>query len=141
MAKLTVDRFMTPSPHVVTRGKTLAQAHQAMREKGIRHLPVVEGGRLVGLVSQRDLYLLETLKGVDVARETIDEAMTADPIAVPPDALLEEVAEAMAARKHGSAVVVDRGAVVGIFTTTDALRALVSVLKRRRPRGEGGDEG
>ena len=141
MAKLTVGRFMTPSPHVVTSGKTLAQAHQAMREKGIRHLPVVEGGRLVGLVSQRDLYLLETLKGVDVARETIDEAMTADPIAVPPDALLEEVAEAMAARKHGSAVVVDRGAVVGIFTTTDALRALVSVLKRRRPRGEGGDEG
>jgi acetoin utilization protein AcuB len=140
MAKLTVGRFMTPSPHVVTRGKTLAQAHQAMREKGIRHLPVVEGGRLVGLVSQRDLYLLETLKGVDVARETIEEAMTADPIAVPPDAPLEEVAEAMAARKHGSAVVVDRGAVVGIFTTTDALRALVSVLKRRRPRGEGGEE-
>jgi acetoin utilization protein AcuB len=140
MAKLTVGRFMTPSPHVVTSGKTLAQAHQAMREKGIRHLPVVEGGRLVGLVSQRDLYLLETLKGVDVARETIEEAMTADPIAVPPDAPLEEVAEAMAARKHGSAVVVDRGAVVGIFTTTDALRALVSVLKRRRPRGEGGEE-
>jgi acetoin utilization protein AcuB len=141
MAKLTVGRFMTPSPHVVTSGKTLAQAHQAMREKGIRHLPVVEGGRLVGLVSQRDLYLLETLKGVDVARETIEEAMTADPIAVPPDAPLEEVAEAMAARKHGSAVVVDRGAVVGIFTTTDALRALVSVLKRRRARGEGGEEG
>jgi acetoin utilization protein AcuB len=140
MAKLTVGRFMTPSPHVVTSGKTLAQAHQAMREKGIRHLPVVEGGRLVGLVSQRDLYLLETLKGVDVARETIEEAMVADPIAVPPDAPLEEVAEAMAARKHGSAVVVDRGAVVGIFTTTDALRALVSVLKRRRPRGEGGEE-
>jgi len=83
MAKLTVGRFMTPSPHVVTSGKTLAQAHQAMREKGIRHLPVVEGGRLVGLVSQRDLYLLETLKGVDVARETIEEAMTADPIAIP----------------------------------------------------------
>jgi len=77
---------------------------------------------------------------VDIARETIEEAMTADPITVPPDAPLEEVAEAMAARKHGSAVVVDRGAVVGIFTTTDAMKALVAVLRRsRRPRG-GEDE-
>jgi acetoin utilization protein AcuB len=141
MPRFTVQRFMTARPHVVSSQKTLAQAHQAMREKGIRHLPVVDGGKLVGVVSQRDLYLLETLKGVDIARETIEEAMTADPITVPPDAPLDEVAEAMAARKQGSAVVVDRGAVVGIFTTTDAMKALVAVLRRsRRPRGGGEDE-
>jgi acetoin utilization protein AcuB len=142
MPKLAVKRFMTAGPHVVSSEKTLAQAHQTMREKGIRHLPVVDAGKLVGVVSQRDLYLLETLKGVDVARETIDEAMTADPITVAPDAPLDEVAEMMAARKHGSAVVVDRGAVVGIFTTTDALKALVAVLRgSRRPRDGGEDRG
>jgi acetoin utilization protein AcuB len=139
MPKFVVQRFMTPGPHVVSSALTLAQAHQTMREKGIRHLPVVDAGKLVGLVSQRDLYLLETLKGVDVARETIDEAMTADPITVPPDAPLDVVAEMMAARKHGSAVVVDRGAVLGIFTTTDALRALVALLRRGRRSPEGAE--
>jgi len=140
MAKFIVQRFMTVGPHVISSRHTLAQAHQTMREKGVRHLPVVDGGKLVGIVSQRDLYLLETLKGVDVARELVEEAMSAEPIAVPPHAALDEVAEQMAAQRHGSAVVVDRGAVVGIFTTTDALKALVSLLRRGR-RGRDGEEG
>ena len=67
-----------------------------MRERGVRHLPVVVDGKLVGVVSQRDLYLLETLRGVDVGRELVEEAMSDEPFVVAPDAPLEEVAEAMA---------------------------------------------
>jgi acetoin utilization protein AcuB len=130
---------MSISPVVVSSDRTLAEAHRLMRERKIRHLPVVDGGRLVGLVSQRDLYLLETLKGVDPGTETVREAMAPEPYAVPPDAPLEAVAAAMAAAKYGSAVVVDRGAVIGLFTTVDALRALAAVVGRRRPRaGDGG---
>jgi acetoin utilization protein AcuB len=66
----------------------------------------------------------------------VEEAMTAQPFTVPPDAALEDVARAMAEQKYGSAVVVDKGAVVGLFTTTDALRALSSMLRRPR-RGAG----
>ena len=132
MPKHTVHEFMTVGPLVVGQSSTLADAHRLMRERSIRHLPVVDGGILVGLVSQRDLYLLETLKGVDPATETVDEAMTADPFAVAPDAPLEDVAAEMARRKVGSAVVVDRGSVIGVFTTTDALRALSAVLRRGR---------
>ena len=121
---------MTPHPRVVSSGHTLAQARQLMRERGIRHLPVVDQGRLVGIVSQRDLYLLETLKGIDPASETVREAMRQDPFTVSPDASLGEVARAMADRRYGSAVVVDRGVVVGLFTTVDALRALAGLLGR-----------
>jgi acetoin utilization protein AcuB len=132
MAKHTVRRYMTVSPVVVASRRTLADAHQIMRERRIRHLPVVDDGKLVGLVSQRDLYLLETLRGVDVGWETVAEAMTPEPYTVAPDAPLDEVAREMAEHRYGSAVVVDDAGVVGVFTTVDALRALVTVLRRGR---------
>ncbi len=142
MSRHTVQEFMSVAPVVVASDRTLAEAHRLMRERNIRHLPVVDGGRLVGVVSQRDLYLLETLKGVDPGTETVREAMAPDPYAVPPDAPLEEVAAAMAERKYGSAVVVDRGSVIGLFTTVDALHALAAVVGRRRARpGERGPAG
>lgn len=137
MATPTVERFMSPAPVTIAPERTLAEAHRLMRERGIRHLPVVDGGRLVGLLSQRDLYLLETLSSVDPASETVGEAMSADPYAIAPGTPLAAVAETMAERRIGSAVVVDRGAVVGLFTTVDALRALTDVLQRRR---RGADE-
>lgn len=136
MAKQTVQRHMTLNPAVITSGHTLAQAHQVMRERNIRHLPVVDEGRLVGVVSQRDLYLLETLKGVDPSAEKVGEAMSPDPFAVGPDAPLDEVALAMAEHKYGSAVVLDQGVVIGLFTSVDALRALAAVLRRGRRAGE-----
>ncbi len=132
MPRQTVQKHMTISPLVISSRRTMAEARQLMREKNIRHLPVVDGGKLVGIVSQRDLYLLETLKGVDPTTETVGEAMTSDPYAVPPDAPLEEVARTMAEYKYGSAVVVDKGAVIGVFTTVDGLRALANILKRGR---------
>jgi acetoin utilization protein AcuB len=129
MSRHEIHRFMTKEPHTISARSTLAEAHQAMRERAVRHLPVVHEGKLVGVVSQRDLYLLETLRGVDVGRELVEEAMTDEPFVVAPDALLEEVADAMATRKHGSAIVVERSTVVGIFTSTDALRALGALLR------------
>lgn len=137
MSRHTIQRFMTPAPHTISTRQTLAEAHQAMRERGVRHLPVVQDGKLVGVVSQRDLYLLETLRGVDVSRELVEEAMSAEPFVVGPDASLQEVAEAMANRKHGSALIVENEAVVGIFTSTDALRALVVLLRGSSPGAEG----
>jgi CBS domain-containing protein len=132
MSRHAVRRFMTVAPRVVAPGGTLGEAHRVMREHRIRHLPVVERGQLVGVVSQRDVYLLETLKGVDPATARVEDAMAGDPYAVEPDAPLAEVAEEMARRRIGSAVVVERGEVVGLFTTVDALQALASLAGGRR---------
>ncbi len=131
MSRHEVRRYMTAEPVVTHTTTTVADAHQVMRERGIRHLPVVDAGRLVGVVSQRDIYLLETLRGVDAASETVEEAMTPEPYAVAPETPLEDVARTMAERKFGSAIVVEGGSVVGVFTTTDALRALSAMLRRR----------
>jgi acetoin utilization protein AcuB len=134
MSKHTVQRYMTVNPTVISSHRTLSEAHQTMREHGIRHLPVVDAGKLVGVVSQRDLYLLETLHGVDATSETVEEAMTPEPYTVPPDASIEEVAREMAQHKYGCAVVLDNGKVVGVFTTVDALRAFADLLETRLAR-------
>ena len=125
----TIQKYMTRTPHTIGQEQTLQVAHDVMREHGVRHLPVLEGGKLVGLLSQRDLHLVETLRDVDPATTTVDEAMTTDVYITGPDVALDEVALQMAEHKYGSAVIVERGKVLGMFTTVDALKALVSLAK------------
>ena len=125
---LTIEAFMTPMPHSIGPDQTLTAAHEMMRNHDIRHLPVLQAGRLVGILSQRDLHLVETLEDVDPDEVTVEEAMTLDPYTVGPRAHVRTVATEMAEHKHGSAVVMRDGRVVGIFTTVDALRALASLI-------------
>ena len=126
-----IQDVMTQQPITIGRGESLATAHEMMRRHGCRHLPVLEHGELVGVVSQRDLYLLETIAGIDLTRDKVDDAMSADAYAVPPDAPVHEVAGQMATQKYGCAVVIERGRVIGIFTTTDALRVLAGTVHPR----------
>src|SRR5688572_2589767 len=119
-----VQKFMTTTPHSIGKDQTLARAHDVMRSHRVRHLPVLEGGKLVGIVTERDLHLVETLRDVDPTSVTVEEAMSEHVYAVDPDTSLDVVAETLAEHKYGSAVVMQNGKVVGIFTTNDACRAL-----------------
>lgn len=118
---------MTRSPHSIGRDQPLETAHAMMRRYGIRHLPVLECGRLAGIVSTRDLYLVESVPGVDARFTRVEEAMSQNTYCVRPDARVEEVAREMAEGKYGCAVVMVGDRVRGIFTTTDALRALAEL--------------
>ena len=122
----TIEQYMTKDPICIERHEQLVSAHRLMRKHGIRHLPVLNGERLVGLVSERDLHLLETLRSVNPSTEPVSEAMTEHPYTVAPGASLLTVAREMRANKYGSAVVVEGGRVVGVFTTMDALSALIT---------------
>jgi acetoin utilization protein AcuB len=125
-----VGQYMTPGPHTIARNRSLAAARHLMLDEGVRHLPVLEGGRIVGLLSERDLLLVESLPGVNPTDVHVDEAMVEEVFTVPPDAPVGEVVETMIARKLGSAVVAQGDHVVGVFTTIDALRALHELLER-----------
>jgi len=133
MGKVTVRRYMTPSPHTIGADQPLATAERIMREHHIRHLPVLHGGRLAGIVSQSDLRVVEALDGAE--QLAVEEAMTPDPYTITPDSSLEWVATEMAERKFGSVVVVDHEHVVGVLTTVDALRALQDLLRESRQSG------
>jgi acetoin utilization protein AcuB len=108
----------------------LSVAHAMMRRHSIRHLPVLKGGKLVGLVSDRDLRFIETLKDVDPEKVSVEEAMATDIYAIDPSDPLAKAASEMAERKLGSAVVMQQGKIVGILTTTDICRALADLLRR-----------
>ena len=131
-AQWTVGALMTPQPVTIGRKESLETAHRIMRDHRIRHLPVLERGELVGVVTQRDLYFLETIRGVDLEADIVEDAMTTDTYAVAPDAPIASVAKHMARHRFGCAVVVERDKVAGIFTVTDALR-LISALAPPSP--------
>lgn len=126
-----IDRYMTTGPHAIEPDQKLSQAHRLMREHAIRHLPVMRGDELIGVLSDRDLHLIETLRDVDPDKVVVEEAMSDVVYKVSPRAALDEVVSEMARHKYGCAVVVDHGKVVGVFTTVDALRAFAEMLETR----------
>jgi len=101
-----------------------------MRTHHIRHLPVLDSGRVVGVVSERDLTLVSSLPGVDAGKVAVEEAMVEDVFVVDPDAPIAEVVETMIQKKVGSALVGAGERIVGVFTTIDALLALHELLER-----------
>lgn len=127
---ITVRSYMTPSPHTIGVGQPVAKAVALLRQHSIRHLPVLRGGTLDGIVTERDLALIERLD-VNAAQLTVEDAMTSDVYEVAPTAALADVAAEMAARKLGSAIVVEHHVVIGILTTVDVCTALGDVLYGR----------
>lgn len=122
-----IQKFMTTMPHTIGKEIPLKTALSMMREYRIRHLPVQDGGKLVGVLTDRDLKLASAF--ADGENLTVEEVMTPDPYTVTPDVPVDRVALEMAERKFGCAIVQQgNGKVVGIFTAVDGLRILGETL-------------
>lgn len=121
----TISDFMTPLPATVDSELSLADAVDRMYSDNIRHLPVVdEAGKLVGVVSTRDIAVAASVRGVDPTKAKVTSAMAHEPYSAASDTPLMDVIQHMEKDRLGSAMVVSDGKPVGIFTTTDAMRAL-----------------
>lgn len=129
---------MTPFPYTIGIDDSLAGAAEMMREHGFRHLPVIEGSKLVGVLSERRVReAIERTRHSEEAPRVRDvEALEA--YVVDLDAQLDNVALAMADRHLDSALVVKNDRLVGIFTSTDACRCLGEYL--RSEFSVGGDD-
>jgi acetoin utilization protein AcuB len=126
-----VGDYMSRTPHSIGSDQPLSLARDMMRKHRIRHLPVLRGGELVGIVTERDVAWLALLHEEGRERTLVEDAMTPFPYVTAPETPLREVALTMSAGKFGATIVAERNKVVGVFTTTDAMRALAEALEDR----------
>ncbi len=134
MGNLRIQKFMSPAPYIVGDTHTLEYAAKLMSQHGIRHLPVLSGGQLVGVLSSEETRA--ALMANAAPGTLVREAMNRQAYWVGPDTPLEDVALEMANKRHAIAVVMKNGHVVGVFTTVDGLRAL-STLAAGEGQGDG----
>ncbi len=139
-SRTSVERFMTHCPHTIEETQPLRDAHELMRRHQVRHLPVLRAGKLVGMLSLRDLHFIESLSAVDLEKVPVGDAMSTDTYAVGPRTTLRRVAAVMADHRYGSAVIMAKDRVIGILTTVDGMRALSILLSERRPAPVGNPE-
>ncbi|MEO6574895.1 MAG: CBS domain-containing protein [Polyangiaceae bacterium] len=124
---IKVQDIMTADPMVTTPNATVEEAYTTMKRLGFRHMPVVDKGRLVGVISTTDVGRLGSTIPELMARP-VAHAMTPDPLTIAPDATIEVAAAQMGLKKINCLPVVSEGRLIGIVTTYDLLDALV-----RRP--------
>ncbi len=120
-----ISRYMTSHPYAIDPREKLSSARYLMATRDIHHLPVMERDQLVGIVSDRDLHPIHPLQDIPVR-----ELMTEDVAHVGPNTPMDEVIDLMERRKCSSVVVIGPQGVEGIFTVSDALRALGDLLRR-----------
>ena len=124
---------MTAFPYAVDVDAPVHEAQVLMEEHGIRHLPVTEHGRLVGVLTHRDVQqALDPLLGIP-PMIAVNRIMVREPYVVAPEEPLDAVLETLATRRIGCAIVARGGELYGIFTATDACRLWAVELRARRP--------
>ncbi len=125
-----VSSIMTKGVHTIRVDQPLRKAVEMVKLHNIRHLPVVDGKKVVGIVSSADLNRL-TFSGLFEGQEGADEAvlemlnikqvMSANPVTVDEDASVRDVAEIFVSKHFHSLPVTKQGELVGIVTTTDVI--------------------
>jgi acetoin utilization protein AcuB len=135
-----VGAVMTSFPYFVEVDDTAAKMERMMDEHSIRHLPVQEKGKVIGIVSERDLHHHVKREAPGSEKDTIQarHIMISHPYIVPFRAPLNEVVSEMAKRRIGSVIVQRQGKLAGILSAIDVCRILGEYLESMFPSGRRG---
>lgn len=133
-----ISKRMTASPVTISSTATVADAFELMRTHKFRRLPVVNGGKLVGIVTDRDLRDVSPSPATSLsifelnyllAKMQVKDIMAKDVVTIKDDATIEEAALLMYNHRIGGLVVIDAaGAVVGVITETDIFKCFVDIM-------------
>ncbi len=142
---MTVDDLMEREVVTLNAADNLSLAEDVMRLGRIRHLPVVQDGALVGILSQRDLFraavssVLQLTRPSErewLARIEVRAVMTPNVVSVPPGTPIRKAVEIMLAKQIGCLPVVDRSRLLGLLSETDCLRHLAHLLRIAAEKAE-----
>ncbi len=138
----SVEKWMTRHPITIDQDASIIEAIHLMKEKGIRRLPVMAKGRLVGLITERMIkdYTPGKATSLDtwevhylLSKTPVRDVMNPSPITVTPDMDLAVAAQIILDHKlYGLCVVDAKGDLVGIMSVGDMLRAVVEFAKNRK---------
>ena len=132
--RVPVSQIMTKELVTLNPTQSLYDAEKLFNKHSIRHIPVVEGERVTGVISRSDLLRIsyadineneETVDSIVYDAYTIPQVMTRIPVTVESDTTIKEVAEILSKQSFHSIPVVDKGKLVGIVTTTDLIKYLL----------------
>ena len=131
----TLKTLMTPFPHAIEIDAPLSQAQETTSTHDIRHLPVIDGHQLVGVISERDVHRSLQERAIDDPQRTfrVGDVYISQAYVVELSERLDTVLLEMANQHIGSVLVVRRGKLAGIFTTTDACRSFGDYLRTQFP--------
>lgn len=134
----SVEEFTTPISVTATPDTSIYDLNELMKQYSVRHLPIVEKDRVIGVISDRDLKLVSGLSLHELVIVRASDIMVANPICVSAGAMLDEVALEMSEKKIGSVIVNDENdKFYGIFTVTDALNALIEIVRTAKNETRG----
>ena len=132
-----VRQRMTTNPFTVTAQQSIPEALAVMEEHGVRHLPVVDGRSVIGVISRNDIAAAYPSKATTLsaqeatyllAKLPVSKVMSAPAVVIGPDALLEEAAVTLRDRKIEILPVVENGSLIAVITESDILDAFIDVL-------------
>jgi CBS domain-containing protein len=123
-----IHQFMTRSLPTVSPETPLSQARELMEENRLRYLPVVSGGKVVGILRARTDAPVDEFGIFNVDEGTVQGAMIPGPACVPPSCPLRDVVHTMAHEDIAAVLIVDGSTLKGMFTDADAMRLLADVL-------------
>ncbi len=124
-----ISQYMTREPYSIPSTASAATARAVMQSHLVRHLPILDGPEVVGLIGSAQLDAMSKVSGADLAHMSVSCVMT-KPTTVWGSTPLDEVAEMMSKTDCDCVVVLGGHGIQGIFTATDALRALAETLQR-----------
>jgi acetoin utilization protein AcuB len=123
---MKVHEWMTRNPVTVSKDEDIRGCMHLMTEHSIRHLPVVEGQKLVGFVTESDLREVSSTSSAEGT--SIEDFMVIDPITVSPDTDIEDAAKLIYYHKIGGLPVVDNEKFVGVITVVDLLGVFIELM-------------
>jgi len=132
-----VKNRMTANPYTITASAPITEAIELMRDKNLKRLPVVEGEKVVGILTLGDIQKVSPTKATSLSifeinylllKTKVKDAMTKNTITIGPECLLEEAAVIMREKRIGTLPIVEDNKIVGIITESDIFDAFIDLL-------------